>query len=264
LGNNIIDTIPVAYGETETLLRQAVQEQSDMGWEKILVGMASHTWRTLQDFIDANNPRKPQRSASEWMNVVSHQFLKFCMRCWKQRNITVHGATRQEQQQLALNRVRERITHIYESPPSLDPRYRSIFAIPLVHRLKMPLQAAEQWVSMITHQVKVTSHNLRILLSQHKPIESHFRTMRREARQQAKDRRLPISPRKAHSRAVQDAVKIMRAKLYAPKGLDVKQRKRRRSDFGKSSKPRKARNDTTTLSTASTTTGQPSLRRHPP
>jgi len=216
LGNDIIDTIPVVYEETETLLQQAIKEQSDIGWEKLLVGLASTTWRTLQDFIDSNNPRAPRRSASNWMNTVSHQFLKFSLQCWKQRNSTVHGSTRQEQKQIALQRVRERITHIYENPPSLAPNFRSIFAIPSAHQLKMPLQAAEQWVSMITHQAKVTSHNLRILMTQHKPMASHFRTMRKEARQQAKDRRLPSTPKKAHSRAVQAAVKSMRAKLYAP------------------------------------------------
>ena len=75
----------------------------------------------------------------------------------------------------------------------------------------MPLQAAEQWIAMVTHQAKVTSHNLRILMSQHKPMESHLRTMRRIARQQAKNRKYPVSPRSA----VQAAVKSMRDKLYA-------------------------------------------------
>ena len=41
--------------------------------------------------------------------------------------------------------------------------------------------------------------------------------MRREARQQAKDRSLPSTPRRARSRAVQIAVKEMREKLYAAK-----------------------------------------------
>ena len=227
LGTDFVDTIPKVYGETEHLLQQAVTEQNKIGWEKLLVGMASTTWHTLQSFIDSNNPKAPKRSASDWMNTVTHQFLKFSLRCWKQRNLSVHGATRQEQKLIALRRVREQIKAIYEHPPPLAPQYSSIFAIPLAHRLKMPLQAAEHWVSMITHQAKVTSHNLRILLAQHKPMEAHFRTMRREARQQAKDRRLPSTPRKAHSRAVQAAVKEMRAKLYAPRNRQTRCSRRR-------------------------------------
>ena len=49
-------------------------------------------------------------------------------------------------------------------------------------------------------------------------MESHLRTMREEARQQAKDQLLPDTPQKAHHQGVmQAAVKEMRTKLYAPK-----------------------------------------------
>ena len=71
----------------------------------------------------------------------------------------------------------------------------------------MSLQAAEQWISLIAHQVKVTQHNFKLLLRQHKPIETHFDTMKREARQQEKDHAKPETPRKAHRRAVQAAVR---------------------------------------------------------
>jgi len=58
---------------------------------------------------------------------------------------------------------------------------------------------------------------MQILLRKRKPIESHIRTIRREARQQAKDHRLPLTPKKAHSCAIQAANKQMRMKLYASK-----------------------------------------------
>jgi len=216
-GENIVDSLPEAHGEVGSLLHRAVQEQNEIGWEKLLLGISSTTWKSLQDLIDSNNPHRPKRSASDWMNSVSHQFLKFSLRCWKQRNIAIHGATRNEQRKISIQRARERITQIYEHPPQLAPQFRSIFAVPLDHRLKMPLQAAEQWISLIMHQAKVTSHNLRVLLQHHKPMSSHLRTMRREARNQAKDQRLPPTPRKAHSRAVQAAVKLMKQRLYAPR-----------------------------------------------
>lgn len=128
----------------------------------------------------------------------------------------IHGTTNQEQRQIALQNARDQITHIYNNPPQLAPHFRSIFEIPLAHRLQMPLHSAEQWISLIRHQEKVTKHNFKILLSQHRPMATHFRTMRKEARQQAKDRALPVTPRKAHRREVQAANKWMREKLYAP------------------------------------------------
>ena len=90
---------------------------------------------------------------------------------------------------MALQHARDQIKAIYAQPPSLAPRFRSIFEVPLEHRLKMSLQAAEQWISMIAHQVKVTHHNFQCLARQHKSIKTHLWTMRREARSQAKERR---------------------------------------------------------------------------
>ena len=71
----------------------------------------------------------------------------------------IHGANKQEQKQIALKNIRDQITAIYENPPKLAPQFCSIYAIPLEHRLKMPLQAAEHWISLVTHQAKVTHHN---------------------------------------------------------------------------------------------------------
>mmetsp|Transcript_13731 Transcript_13731/g.19685 ORF Transcript_13731/g.19685 Transcript_13731/m.19685 type:complete len:438 (-) Transcript_13731:60-1373(-) len=217
LGNSIIDGLPIAHGAVADLLQQAIHEQTTIGWDKLLLGMGTILWKSLQDLIDSSNPKAPQRSAIDWMNSSTHQLLKSSIRCWKHRNQMVHGSTRAEQRQIKLQKVRKQITEIYENPPKLANNYRSIFEIPLAHRLKMPLQAAEHWVSMISHQIKVTQHNLKMLLCQHKPMPTHFHTMRREARQQAKDRLLPTTPRKAHRREVQAANKAMRLKLYAPK-----------------------------------------------
>jgi len=40
--------------------------------------------------------------------------------------------------------------------------------------LCLPLCAAEQWLFLIDHQIKVAKHNLKILLQQHVLITQHF------------------------------------------------------------------------------------------
>ena len=137
--------------------------------------------------------------------------------------------------------------------------FRSIHEIPLAYRLQMPLQAAEQWISMISHQVKVTHHNFQCLLREHKPMSTHLRTMRREARAQAKACNQPATPRKAHSRAVQAAVKEMRNKLYS----------KRRTKSTKQPRNPKSTHRSTLFSTdqngqQSLTQDRPPLRHHPP
>jgi hypothetical protein len=266
LGNSIVDSFPIVHGELSDLLQQAIQEQEIIGWEKLLVGMGTVVWKSIQDLFDHDNPKPPKRSASAWMNSAIHQLLKFSMRCWKARNQTVHGATWQEQRTIALQQAREQITEIYRNPPKLAHHFRSIFEIPLEHRLKLPLNAAEQWLAQIAHQVRVTQHNFKLLTKKDKSIPTHFRTMRREARQQAKDRTLPDSPSRAHSRAVQSAVRAMKDKLYAPKAKKTKHPKPQRKPRSKKKTGKLQREDSKSSSRATTTatTSARPLRPHPP
>jgi hypothetical protein len=215
LGQSVIEGLTIAHGNVATLLQTAIQEQTAIGWDKLLLGLGSSTWKAIQDAIDSANPNAPKRNATDWMNSAVYQLIKFSLRCWKCRNTMIHGASRQEQRQIALQRVRDKITEIYANPPTLAPQFRSIYELPLTHRIKMSLHAAEHWVSLITHQAKVSHHNFQCLLRRHKPMKTHLRTMRREARSQAKERAQPTTPRKVHSRAVQAAVQEMRHKLYA-------------------------------------------------
>ena len=128
----------------------------------------------------------------------------------------------------------------------------------------MSLQAAEHWLSLIRHQAKVTQHNFQCLLRQHKPMATHLRTMRREARSQAKERAQPITPHKAHSRAVQAAVKAMRQKLYAKRNK-TSQNKNKRGQRNHASHPTiQSRPLLVSASTQQSISDQPTLRQLPP
>ena len=269
LGDSIIDGLTIAHGDLVGLLELAVREQQDIGWEKLLLGMGSKVWKTIQDMIDSGNPKPPKRNATVWLNSATHQFLKFSLRCWKECNNMVHGSTRQEQRAIALQQARDRIKAIYENPPTLAPQFRSVLEIPLVHRLNMPLQAAEHWLSLIDHQVRATQHNTKILLRQHHTIKTHLRTMRLAARNQAKDRALPETPRKAHRRAVAAAVKEMRAKLYSKRSnRNLAKSIRRTTRASKRTQTSCSSRVTTAVSSSQPNLrgllGKPSQRRHPP
>ena len=195
----------------------ALDEQTQIGWNKLLLGMGSSYWQTLQYYIDTNNPRSPSRSASDWMNRAIYQLLKFFMRCWKFRNITINGVTVKEKQKQKLERIRQKITSIYADPPKLAAQFRPISEVSLAQRLRLSLPAAEHWVALIEHQVRVTTHNLKVLLKHHYPIPELIRKMETEhKRQNAWKRQSPSrdTPRKAHSRQVQNEVKEMRFRLY--------------------------------------------------
>ena len=171
-----------------------------------------------------------------------------------------------EKHDISLQQARDRIKAIYAEPPSLAPRFRSIFEVPLEHRLKMSLQAAEQWISLINHQANVTQHNFKCLIRQHHSMKTHLRTMRREARAQAKERQLPETPRKAHRREVQAAVKEMKAKLYQKRRvISVQKSKRRKLNVLKTADGKSQCVDRVCGNTKLTVSAQrPPLRHHPP
>ena len=267
LGGSIIEGLPIAHGELDELLRIAVVKQTAIGWEKLLLGLGSNTWKAIQAKIDAAHPRPPQRSATAWMSTAIHTLIKFSSRCWKARNTMIHGKTGAEQRKIALQQLWGKISALYQHPPSLAPQFPSIFEVPLEHRLKMSLQTAEQWLSLIAHQIKVTNHNFRCLLRQHKPMKAHLLTMRLEARNQAKERNLPETPRKKHSRDVHRHVREMKEKLYAAKrpaarGPNSKHKRRRHSVTNGAHRRREQ--CITKSSKKQSLTECPQLRFHPP
>jgi len=121
--SDITSTLPVIDDDITYMLQYAIKEQNEIGWDKLLLGLSSSVWKSLQSGIDSHNPKAPQRTAADWLNTATYHMLKFSLRCWKARNTSVHGATRKEQQQIALQNARNRITAIYDSPPPLDPQF---------------------------------------------------------------------------------------------------------------------------------------------
>jgi hypothetical protein len=258
--SDITSSMPVIDDDISFMLRCAIHDQTEIGWDKLMLGFSSSLWKSLQSGIDSYNPKAPQRTAIDWLNVSVYHLQKFSLRCWKARNAAVHGTTKQEQQRIALDNTRARITALYAAPPPLDPQFRPISDVPLTHRLRLPLQAAEHWLSLIQHQIKVTTHNLKVLLKQHISIPTHVSNMQNAARRQRYERRQPETPRKAHRRAVQAANKLMRERLYAPKANRNQQR--RHPSRSKSSRPP---HDATTIRPVTTdATVHPTPRHHPP
>ena len=112
--NDLLDTLLLkTHDDIYFCLQAAIDEQDAIGWDKLLLGMGSSMWQTLQSLIDNDNPRPPSRSAEDWMNRAIHQLIKFSLRCWKSRNQAVHGSNAKEFKQKAISKARQQITTIY-------------------------------------------------------------------------------------------------------------------------------------------------------
>ena len=52
LGISVIEGLTIAHGNVAELLTVAVQTQSANDWDKLLLELASTTWKTIQDVIE--------------------------------------------------------------------------------------------------------------------------------------------------------------------------------------------------------------------
>lgn len=263
--DDLLDHVTITtHDEVSFFLQAAIEDQERIGWHKLLVGMGSSFWRSLQHAVDSSNPRPPSRSANDWMNRAIHQLLKLALRCWKHRNTAIHGVTAKEQKRKALERTRAVITAMYANPPELAPQFQQITSIPLMQRLRLSLPAAEKWIAQVEHQMKVTKHNLKILMQQHLPFSTLVSNMEEERKRQlAWQSKSPSqdTPKRAHSRRTQHEVKQMRQRLYrsiAECGLK-KNRSTARCLFQHAHQPPIRRNNK-----KRDTAGSSSVRYHPP
>jgi len=62
---DITTTLPVFDDDINYMLQYAIQDQSEIGWDKLLLGLGSSVWKSLQSGIDSYNPKTPQRTAED-------------------------------------------------------------------------------------------------------------------------------------------------------------------------------------------------------
>lgn len=66
-------TLPILAHDIVYLLHLAIQEQTEMGWDKLLLGCGSMVLRSLQAYIKSQrNPKAPRQNANDWMNSTIH------------------------------------------------------------------------------------------------------------------------------------------------------------------------------------------------
>jgi len=76
---DITATRPVIDDDISYMLHYAIQDQTEIGWSKLLLGLGSKVRISLQSSIDSQNPRAPQRRADDWLNSTIYSLLKFSL-----------------------------------------------------------------------------------------------------------------------------------------------------------------------------------------
>ena len=75
---------PTAHG-----IRDAVEEQKEIGWDNFMLGRWSNKWQTVQK--NHLNSIGSKRSPKRWTAAIIRQFMLTCWDIWDFRNTLIHG-----------------------------------------------------------------------------------------------------------------------------------------------------------------------------
>lgn len=64
LADSIMEGLKLTHRELAALVHLAVDEQTKIGWDKLLVGLGMVTWKTIKELVDVHNLEVPERTGT--------------------------------------------------------------------------------------------------------------------------------------------------------------------------------------------------------
>ena len=114
--------------ESDKLLREAVLQQNEIGWDHILKGWLSKKWSEAQENYYAERARSDSRiqrnyhNGIAWSKHVAVEFQHLAFQVWKFRNKDIYGHTKLEEEQQQLHEIRRKVRKEYERRLSYSTR----------------------------------------------------------------------------------------------------------------------------------------------
>ena len=142
------DTLCIPDDEFGLTIRQALEEQSQLGWSSFFRGFWSNAWRHAHQYCYEHYPPTiPARlNGEQWSGKAQHWFFSLFDDLWKLRNQSQHGADPTTQRRIRLERCERAIRRLYDVSSSLPYHERHPFRDPIESLLSAPLFDQEMWV----------------------------------------------------------------------------------------------------------------------
>ena len=138
--------------EYDKLLREAIIEQNEIGWEHVFKGWLSAKWSAAQDKYYAERSRDDPRiqrnyhNGIAWSKTAVTLLQNLAFEVWKFRNKDIHGHNKLEEEQQKLRGVRSKVKQEYAKrlnyPTRIQWRY---FTRTLQDRLNDRIQTLRAW-----------------------------------------------------------------------------------------------------------------------
>ena len=126
-------------------MNQAMQSQSELGWNLILCGLFDDTWCNIQEqHIHQKHSRRIDESGLAWNEKLCTWVIRESRQVWLTRNQEVHepddGHSKSEQA------LFEQIRRLYDLSDQISHQDRVILDEPIEEKLLRPTQVLQQWV----------------------------------------------------------------------------------------------------------------------
>lgn len=143
---NLGTTVSAKYQSefvTNRMVAQAMNEQSDIGWEHFVRGRISTTFGSIGP-IDTTSPL-----SSQWARTVAAAGIEYGMNLWVYRNTLIHGneggISKYEEYKTDLI-----ISSLYERvAPLISPTHNWLFHVPLLVKLGEPFSVKVAWLDSV-------------------------------------------------------------------------------------------------------------------
>jgi ribonuclease HI len=146
---------PEAIALRTPLTRDAVYEQSQIGWGKLLFGLMSKRWRQIQQQHFLNN--NSQKSATLWMAKVQRRIWEIAWELWMHRNNMLHDDNKSVHYEEA-SAIRREIRKEYRRQQWATQDHVYLFQTSVQDRLNDSITRQQLWLTSVwAAQRQVTS-----------------------------------------------------------------------------------------------------------
>ena len=135
---------------TDTLVKEAWEEQSLIGWDQVLKGRISTRWGNSQGLFYGNNPttRKAEHfTEAVWVTKTIASLPRFTLGLWNDWCDTLHGATLEERQRMKREKLLDKLQKCYDQRDTILNCCRYIFRDPYETIRTKFTQYLVEWIS---------------------------------------------------------------------------------------------------------------------
>ena len=103
----LFDTDTVTTSKYHQTYHIAIQSQTTIGWCHIFTGKLSTEWQQLQG--QTATPNSQTREPEVWTAAIVEISLRGMIELWKEQNASVHADTNTQEQQFALQKLKDKV-----------------------------------------------------------------------------------------------------------------------------------------------------------